>query len=47
VRDMLEELRPPSPDEVSRLREQVAALERRVAALEARAERPDAPGGER
>lgn len=47
VRDMLEELRPPSPDEVTRLRERVADLERRVAALEAGAESPGAPGGDR
>ncbi|HEU4976907.1 MAG TPA: hypothetical protein VFT50_17590 [Baekduia sp.] len=37
VRELLEELRPPSGDEVARLREQVAALERRVAALEGKA----------
>jgi polyhydroxyalkanoate synthesis regulator phasin len=44
VRDVLEELRPPSPDELHALREQIAALEARVAELEAakprRAARP-------
>ena len=34
VRDALEELRPPSSDELKTLRDQVAALEKRVAALE-------------
>jgi len=34
VRDVLDELRPPTGDEVRDLREQVAELERRVAALE-------------
>jgi polyhydroxyalkanoate synthesis regulator phasin len=37
VREVLEELRPASPDELQALREQVAALERRVAELEAAA----------
>ena len=37
VRDVLEELRPPSPDELHALREQLAGLERRVAELEAAA----------
>jgi DNA repair ATPase RecN len=40
VREVLEELRPPSPDEIQTLREQVAALERRVADLEAAAAKP-------
>jgi ABC-type transporter Mla subunit MlaD len=39
VREVLEELRPPSPDDLQALREQVAALEQRVADLEA-ASRP-------
>ncbi|MCW3004360.1 MAG: hypothetical protein JWQ20_3658 [Conexibacter sp.] len=50
VREVLEELRPPSPDDLQALREQVAALERRVEELEAaaaakprRAPRPTAP----
>jgi polyhydroxyalkanoate synthesis regulator phasin len=34
VRDVLEELRPPSPEELDALRAQVDALERRVAELE-------------
>ncbi|HEV7493887.1 hypothetical protein [Baekduia sp.] len=34
VRDALEELRPPSPEELDTLRAQVDALERRVAELE-------------
>jgi polyhydroxyalkanoate synthesis regulator phasin len=34
VRDVLEELRPPSPEELDVLRAQVDALERRVAELE-------------
>jgi polyhydroxyalkanoate synthesis regulator phasin len=34
VREVLEELRPPSPDELQALRDQVAGLERRVAELE-------------
>ena len=37
VREVLEELRPPSLDELQALREQVASLERRVAELEAAA----------
>ncbi|MEA2293512.1 MAG: hypothetical protein QOE86_1151 [Solirubrobacteraceae bacterium] len=37
VREVLEELRPPSPDELQALREQVAGLEQRVAELEAAA----------
>jgi hypothetical protein len=37
VRDVLEELRPPSPDELQALRDQVAGLERRVSELEAAA----------
>jgi polyhydroxyalkanoate synthesis regulator phasin len=37
VREVLEELRPPSPDELQALRDQVASLERRVADLEAAA----------
>jgi polyhydroxyalkanoate synthesis regulator phasin len=35
VRDALEDLRPPSPDDLEALRAQVEALEARVAALEA------------
>jgi polyhydroxyalkanoate synthesis regulator phasin len=42
VRDALEELRPPSPDELDALRAQVEALERRVAELEAAAPAPAA-----
>jgi polyhydroxyalkanoate synthesis regulator phasin len=37
VRDVLEELRPPSPEELDVLRAQVDALERRVAELESAA----------
>ncbi len=37
VRDVLEELRPPSPEELEALRAQVDALERRVAELESAA----------
>jgi polyhydroxyalkanoate synthesis regulator phasin len=40
IRDALDELRPPSPDVIAALREQVADLEQRVAALEARADKP-------
>jgi polyhydroxyalkanoate synthesis regulator phasin len=40
VRDVLEELRPPSPEELDALRAQVEALERRVAELEAAAAAP-------
>ena len=36
VRDVLEELRPPTGDELRDLKEQVAALEQRVKALEAK-----------
>jgi ABC-type transporter Mla subunit MlaD len=35
VREVLEELRPPSPDDLQALRDQVTALERRVEELEA------------
>jgi polyhydroxyalkanoate synthesis regulator phasin len=37
VRDALEELRPASPDELDKLRAQIAALELRVSELEAAA----------
>ncbi|HWI73366.1 MAG TPA: hypothetical protein VNT55_15525 [Baekduia sp.] len=40
VRDALEDLRPPSPDELEALRAQVDALEARIAALEAAAAKP-------
>jgi phage shock protein A len=40
VREVLEDLRPPSADELDRLRDTVAALERRVAALEAQLAEP-------
>jgi polyhydroxyalkanoate synthesis regulator phasin len=40
VRDALEDLRPPSPEELGALRAQVAALEARVAELEAAAAKP-------
>jgi polyhydroxyalkanoate synthesis regulator phasin len=40
VRDALEELRPPSPDQLQALRDQVAGLEQRVADLEAAAAKP-------
>lgn len=40
IRDVLEELRPPSPDELEALRKQIAELERRVAELEAGAAKP-------
>jgi hypothetical protein len=40
VREVLEDLRPPSGDEVNDLRRTVAALERRVAALEAEQAKP-------
>jgi ABC-type transporter Mla subunit MlaD len=40
VRDVLEDLRPPSGDEVSDLRRTVATLEQRVAALEAAQAKP-------
>jgi ABC-type transporter Mla subunit MlaD len=40
VRDALEELRPPTGDEVKSLRETVARLEARVAKLEAEAAKP-------
>ena len=36
VREVLDDLRPPTADELRDLREQVARLERRVAALEAK-----------
>jgi polyhydroxyalkanoate synthesis regulator phasin len=36
VRDLLDDLRPPSGDEIRSLREDLRALERRVARLEAR-----------
>jgi polyhydroxyalkanoate synthesis regulator phasin len=42
VRDVLDELRPPSPEELDALRAQVDALERRVAALEDAAAAPQA-----
>jgi polyhydroxyalkanoate synthesis regulator phasin len=42
VREALEDLRPPSPDELAALRAQVDALEARVAALEAAAAKPRA-----
>lgn len=42
VREVLEELLPPSPDEVAQLRDRVEALERRVAQLET-AEGPATP----
>jgi polyhydroxyalkanoate synthesis regulator phasin len=40
VRDVLEELRPPSPEELDALRAQVEALERRVVELERAAAKP-------
>ena len=40
VRDVLEELRPPSPEELDVLRAQVDALERRVAELESATAKP-------
>jgi hypothetical protein len=40
VREALEDLRPPTGDEINELRKTVAALEARVAALEAEARKP-------
>jgi polyhydroxyalkanoate synthesis regulator phasin len=40
VRDVLDELRPPTGDDLRTLRESVAALEQRVAALEAAQAKP-------
>lgn len=40
VRDVLEELRPPSPEELDALRAQVDTLERRVAELESASAKP-------
>jgi hypothetical protein len=40
VREALEDLRPPTGDEINQLRKTVAALEARVAALEAEARKP-------
>jgi hypothetical protein len=42
-REVLEELRPPSLDELGRLRDRVAELERRVGELEAAKAAPAAP----
>jgi polyhydroxyalkanoate synthesis regulator phasin len=43
VRETLEELRPPSTDELRDLQDRLAALERRVAALEKPAPKPRRP----
>ncbi len=45
VRDALEELRPPTTDELRALREQVQALEERVAALERKRAAPKKKAG--
>jgi signal transduction histidine kinase len=45
VRDVLDELRPATYDDLRDLRERVAALEARVAALEAAAEGAGGPSG--
>jgi polyhydroxyalkanoate synthesis regulator phasin len=43
VRDLLDDLRPPSGDEIRSVREELRALERRVAKLEGRGKQPEKP----